>query len=78
MTRRLRTSATLVTTVLATVLLTMPAAATEVDNVAAETGFGTGQWDGMIVTAIVGLLLGVLTFMTSDPSGIPRAHTESH
>jgi len=61
---------TLVTTLLATVVLTLPAAATEAEVEA--TGFGSGEWDGLIVTVIAGALLGVLVFAVSDPGGIPR------
>jgi len=70
-TRRLRTSFTLVTTLLATVMLSLPASAADGETEAA--GFGTGDWDGLILTAIVGALLGVLVYATSDPGGIPRA-----
>lgn len=71
MTRRLRSIVVLATTLVATALLALPAAAAESE--AAETGFGSGQWDGMIVTAIAGILLGILMFAVSDPGGIPRA-----
>lgn len=71
MTRRLRTTLTLVTTLLATALLTLPAAAATEGE--AETGFGSGEWDGLILTVIAGALLGILVFAVSDPGGIPRA-----
>ena len=71
MTRRLRTLLTLVTTLFATAVLALPAAAAETE--AEATGFGSGEWDGLIVTAIAGILLGVWAFAVSDPGGIPRA-----
>lgn len=71
MTRRLRSVVVFVTTIVASAMLALPAAAAESE--AAETGFGSGQWDGLIVTAIAGILLGILMFSISDPGGIPRA-----
>ena len=71
MTRRLRSIVVFATTLVATAMLALPAAAA--DSEAAETGFGSGQWDGLIVTAIAGILLGILAYAVSDPGGIPRA-----
>ena len=37
------------------------------------TGFGSGQWDGMLLAAGAGVILGVLAFSMSRPGEIHRA-----
>lgn len=69
MTRRLRSVVVFVTTIVASTVLALPAAAAETE----ATGFGSGQWDGLIVTAVAGILVGILMFAITDPGGIPRA-----
>lgn len=72
MTRRLRVAlATITTTILAT-LLALPAAAAE-EGAEAAGGFGTGDWDGMILVLAFGIVVGILMFFDSDPGGIPDA-----
>jgi hypothetical protein len=56
-------------------LLAGPALATESEShsdTAAETtsGFGTGDWDGLVLAMAVGLIVGAGVFATSDPGGI--------
>lgn len=57
------------------VLLALPAFATEGEEAAAG-GFGSGQWDGVLLAVVVGAVLGALVFADADPGGIPRA--EAH
>ena len=59
----------------ATLLLTAaPAVATEGGGGAAgaSEGFGTGLWDGMLLAAPFGILVGVLVFAMSRPGEIHR------
>lgn len=51
-------------------VVTLPALATEGEEATAG-GFGTGQWDGVILAAIAGLVLAVIMFADGDPGGIP-------
>lgn len=84
MTRAARRATTLLLATLAAVTLSLlllgsPAlAADDAAHEAAEeaTGFGTGQWDGMLATAIAGVVVGGLVFAMSSPGDIPR--TEAH
>lgn len=48
----------------------LPALATEGEE-AAAAGFGSGQWDGVILAAVVGLVLAIALFADADPGGIP-------
>ncbi len=54
------------------VAVALPALATEGEE-AASGGFGTGQWDGVLLAVVVGAILGALVFADADPGGIPRA-----
>lgn len=54
------------------VALAVPALATEGEE-AASAGFGSGQWDGVLLAVVVGAILGALMFADADPGGIPRA-----
>ncbi len=38
----------------------------------ATEGFGTGQWDGMLLAAGAGLLMGILVFAMSKPGDIHK------
>lgn len=49
-----------------------PAAATEGQSTGAAAGFGTGLWDGMMLAAPFGVLVGVLAFAMSRPGEIHR------
>ena len=46
---------------------------------AEASGFGSGQWDGMLLAAGAGLVMGLLAFAMSRPGEIDRvdAHHES-
>ncbi len=59
-------------------LFTGPAHATEGgegETAATEEsgGFGTGTWDGMILAAGVGLVIGLVVYASSEPGGIHKA-----
>lgn len=62
---------------LSAMVLADPASAAEngaVHAVAQEaSGFGTGLWDGMMLAAVLGVLLGVVVFSMSSPAEIHRA-----
>lgn len=70
--------AVLTATLLSLALLAGPAAAAddaEGDHgITSEqaSGFGTGQWDGMLLAAGAGLLMGLLVFAMSRPGDIHR------
>jgi hypothetical protein len=51
-------------------LLALPAAAEGAE--AAAGGFGTGVWDGMIMAAIAGVIMGIVAFAVSNPGDIHR------
>lgn len=71
MTRRLPLLlAAVATTLTSLVVVALPALATDGEEVAAG-GFGTGQWDGVILAAIVGLVFAIAMFADADPGGIP-------
>lgn len=57
--------------VLALVLTAGPALATEGSESSAE-GFGSGQWDGMVLALVGGVLLGIVVFAMSKPGEIKR------
>jgi len=67
--RRLSTLLTLVSVMLVS-LLALPAAA---EGEAAASGFGAGLWDGLILAAITGTIMGVVAFAMSSPGDIHRA-----
>lgn len=71
MTRRLPLLlATMATALTSLVVVALPALATEGEEVVSG-GFGTGQWDGVILAAIIGLVFAILMFADADPGGIP-------
>lgn len=84
MTRAARRATTLLLAVLtavtlAAVLLASPAMATEGaeesddhSTEAAADGFGAGQWDGLLLAAAFGVILGGITFAMSKPGEIHR------
>ena len=69
--------AVLTAALLTLALFTGPAHATEggegEHDAVEESGFGTGQWDGMLLAAGVGLVIGVVVFASSEPGGIQKA-----
>lgn len=67
-------------TVFALFVLALPAAATESVETVAAGGFGTGQWDGLMLVAVAGLLLGLAVFFDADPGGLSKAneHHDDH
>ena len=63
--------------VLAVAMFAGPATATEggqSGGAAAQepAGFGSGQWDGMLLAGVGGVLLGLLVFGMSNPGEIHR------
>lgn len=62
---------TLLTTLVVAAVTALPAAAA--DDAVEATGFGSGQWDGLILTMIVGAILGAVMFAIHSPGSIPRA-----
>lgn len=62
---------------LSAMVLAAPASAAESEAVHAvaqnASGFGTGMWDGMMMAAVLGVLLGVAVFGMSSPGEIHRA-----
>lgn len=70
MSRPLRVTWTLLSALVLSVLVALPAAATEAE---ASRGFGSGQWDGLVLAGIAGIVLGIAAFASSDPGTIPRA-----
>lgn len=73
--------AALAAALLSLALLASPAtAADETESHGDEaTGFGSGQWDGMLLAAGAGLVMGLVAFSMSDPGGIPRVgHGDGH
>lgn len=42
------------------------------EKTAAASGFGTGQWDGMVLAAGAGLIVGVMAFAMSRPGEIHK------
>lgn len=54
------------------VLVAGPALAAEGEATSEASGFGSGQWDGMVLAAIGGFLLGLLVFALSSPGEIHR------
>lgn len=70
MSRPLRVTSTLLSTLVLSVVVALPAAATEAET---SGGFGSGQWDGLILAGISGIVLGIVAFATSEPGTIPRA-----
>ena len=83
MTRRLVDRAPLLLALLATamtslVVVALPAmAATEGEEVAAG-GFGTGQWDGVILGIVLALVAAIAMFADADPGGIPGPGEHHH
>lgn len=72
MTRRLSlVLAALAASLFSLVAVALPAMAAVEEP--AASGFGSGEWDGVILAAIVGFVLAVLMFLDADPGGIPRA-----
>lgn len=69
--RRLSTMLTMASIMLVS-LLALPAVAAEGVEAAAD-GFGSGLWDGLILAAIAGAVMGVVAFATSSPGDIHRA-----
>lgn len=74
--------AALTASMLLLALLAGPASATEGEEAADEaaeelTGFGSGQWDGLVLAAITGVVIGGLGYAMSDPGGIHKV-TEHH
>ena len=70
--------AVLTAALLTLALFTGPAHASEGsegehDAVEESVGFGTGQWDGMLLAAGVGLVIGIVVFASSEPGGIQKA-----
>lgn len=72
MRRALHLFLTALVAVVMSLFLVGPAAATETTEHAEEaaTGFGTGDWDGLILAAIAGIVVGGLVFATSSPDEI--------
>ncbi len=71
MTRRLPLAlAVLATSLFSLVVVALPALATEGEEAAAG-GFGSGQWDGVILAAVAGLVMAIALFADADPGGIP-------
>lgn len=72
MRRALHLLMTALVAVVLSVLLVGPAAATETTEHAEEaaTGFGSGDWDGLIAAAVAGIVIGAWVFATSSPGEI--------
>lgn len=87
MTRAARRATTLVLAALAALMLSAvaladPALAADNEAVHAvaenASGFGTGMWDGMVMAAVFGVLLGIAVFGMSSPAEIHRGgHDET-
>jgi hypothetical protein len=84
MTRAARRATTILLAALTAVTLGLalfagPALATEGEEATTDeaveelTGFGTNQWDGLILAAVAGVFMGALAFAMSDPGEIHRA-----
>ena len=62
---------------LSAMVLVEPASAADSEAVHAvaqeASGFGTGLWDGMMLAAVFGVLLGFVVFAMSSPGEIHRA-----
>lgn len=70
---------TALTAVLCLALFAAPAtAADEAADGAAAEGFGTGQWDGMILAAIIGTVMAGVTFSMSRPGDIEKVAEGHH
>lgn len=81
--RRRRLPAVLLTALAAVLCLALFAApATAADEAADEAataeGFGTGQWDGMLLAAIIGTVMAGVTFSMSRPGDIEKAAEGHH
>lgn len=72
MTRRRSLVLTTLVTTVASLFLALPALATEGEE-ATASGFGSGDWDGVVLAVVVGLVFAIGMFMDADPGGIPRA-----
>jgi hypothetical protein len=63
----------LVASLLSVVLVASAALATEGGTEQADedlSGFGAGDWDGLMVTAVVGLAIGIGVFLDAKPGEI--------
>ncbi len=80
--RRRRLPAVLLTALAAMLCLALfaaPAAATEESAAEpAAEGFGSGQWDGMLLAAIIGTVMAGITFSMSRPGEIERVAEGHH
>lgn len=71
--------AALAATMLSLALLAGPARATEGEEATSgepaeeASGFGSGQWDGLLLTAVAGLVVGGVVFAMSSPGQIKGA-----
>lgn len=62
----MRRVAIALTSLLTLVLVAAPALATEEGaQAASESGFGSGQWDGMLLTFAIGIVMGVVVWADS-------------
>ena len=71
--------AVLTATLLSLALMTGPATAADgsgegghVEEAHGQSGFGSNQWDGMLLAAGAGVILGILAFAMSKPGDIDR------
>ncbi len=57
------------------VLLAVPAFATEETATVTSEGFGSGQWDGLLLAAILGVVLGLVLFIDAYAGSPDNVHT---